>query len=150
MPEIEFKSLFNDLKTFEVQLQSAKIADPNVTRMLGELTAQVKFIAEHFDQRHEEQQGMIDELIEASESLIQPELAEILKASVLASRNLASNVLNLQPGQTLSDVEVKRFHDAAKLVLSNLENAEKAVDEVAIEYEDEEPVVPSTTKKEGR
>ncbi len=137
MPSIDFKDLHNDLKSMQHRLRSIKFVDGAVSKeMVNETGPTLLALAEHFDERLNEMAEVLQDVIDQSDSLVQPELAAELAATFSGARNLSGAVLALQAGQ-LSDMELKNLHNLAKGLLASVETSVAAVAEVTIQYEDD-------------
>lgn len=96
---------------------------------------------EHFGARMERLEAAVDEMIEQTESFLQPDLAQQLLATLELGRQLADACTKLKAGDTLDAKTAARFQQLGAAVLTANAMTVEAVNEAALppsEDEDDE------------
>lgn len=95
-------------------------------------------IAEHFGERLQAVEAAVDELIDGQESMLQPDMAQQIMATLELGKVLATHVTRLEGGMTLDDASAKRLRSEAAAFLTACELTAEVVEEAAMPAGDDE------------
>lgn len=97
----------------------------------------IRSIIEHFGERMSRVEDVVDELMNQTESYLQPGLAAQMTGTLNLGKVVADAVMRLHAG-TIGEVEVKRLQQAAAAYLTAFEIAVEAIEEASVPEGEEE------------